>query len=192
MAYILFHLELVWAFVRGDEEALYRIDATMRGVLLSFLAIIIVEPISLLHTVLFGDVNSILLFREGGLGFWMANTLLDWGLGPALLYLICRSLGFRDRIMPLIVSYNWLGVIVLLLTLVPGAIVSSGLGGGGVTVMVTLGIILFALWISYRLFRFVLDCPGSMALALSVLLMVANIAATVVLFQLTGHATIAT
>ncbi|SNY91859.1 hypothetical protein SAMN04515647_2103 [Cohaesibacter sp. ES.047] len=183
MAYILFHLELVWAFVRGDEEALYKIDATVRGVLLSFLAIVITEPINLLYTVLFGDVDNMLIFSEGGLGLWIANTLLDWGLGPVVLYLICRFFGFRDRFIPLIVSYNWLSVIVLLLTLVPGAIVTSGLGGPGMAVLIMLGIILFALWISYRLFSFVLECPGSMALALAVLLMVANVAATVMLFQ---------
>lgn len=187
MAYILFHLELVWAFVRGDEEALYRIDATKRGLLLSFLAIIIVEPVNLLHTVLFGNVDNLLIFRAGGLGLWMANTLLDWGLGPALIYLICLFLGYRDRFIPLVVSYNWLGVVVLFLTLVPGAVVSSGLGGGGVALLVTMSIIFFALWISYRLFRFVLECPASMALALSILLMVANVAATLMLFQLSGH-----
>ena len=172
MSYILHHLEQVWAFVRGDEAALYDIDATPRGVMLSFLAILIVEPLSLFYATLFGFIDNVLLFREGGLPYYLLQILIDWGMAPLVFLLFCNLLGFRDRLVPLIVSYNWMSVIILLITLLPGALLTTALVAAPVALMLMLTVYGIALWISYRLYRFVLDCPGSIAMGLSILMLI--------------------
>ena len=172
LSYILYHLELVWAFVRGDNEALYKIDATWRGVRLSFLAILIVEPVSFLYAALFGFLDRILLFRDGGLPYYLLQLILDWGMAPVIFFLFCHFFRFKDRLVPLIVSYNWLNVIVLAITLVPGAMMTSGLVGMEMALFLMLGIYGAVIWIAYRLYVFVLECPPSMALGLAILLLV--------------------
>ncbi|WP_316858865.1 hypothetical protein [uncultured Cohaesibacter sp.] len=187
MAYILYHLELVWSFVRGDDEALYRIDSTPRGVVLSFLAMIIVEPLSLFYAFLLGFLDKVLFFRDGGLPYYFLQLLLDWGLAPLVLYLFCILFGFRDRIIPLIVSYNWLSVIVLMITILPGALMTSQLVAAPMAVLLMLAIYGFALWIAFRLYRFVLACPASMAVGLAVLMLIIGISSAVWLQDLVSN-----
>ncbi|WP_373236749.1 hypothetical protein [Cohaesibacter celericrescens] len=182
---ILYHLELVWAFVRGKDEALYHIDATPRGLKLSFLAILIVEPLGLFYAALFGHLDRVLLFREGGFSYYILQLFLDWGLAPLLFFAFCTAFGFRDRLIPLIVSYNWLSVIVLMITLLPGALMTSNMVGVGMALMLMLAVYGFAIWVSYRLYRFVLECPPTMALGLSILLLILSIASAVILSDIT-------
>ena len=189
MTYILYHLELVWAFVRGDKQALYRIDATPRGVLLSFLAILIVEPLSFFYAALFGFADKVLLFRDGGLPYYLLQLLLDWGMAPLIFVLVCTSFGFRDRLIPLIVSYNWLSVIVLMITLLPGALMTSNLVGMDIALLLMLAVYGIAIWLAYRLYRFVLDCPPTMAMGLAILMLILSISSAVMLQGLASELT---
>ncbi|TLP45964.1 hypothetical protein FDK21_10055 [Cohaesibacter sp. CAU 1516] len=185
MSYILYHLELAWAFVRGQDDALYGMDVSRRGLWLSFLAIVIVEPIRLLYAFLFGQMDNFLLFREGGLGLYGLELLLDWGMGPLVFFGFCTIFGFRDRLVPLIVSMNWLGVVVLMIILLPGAFALLSFVPAILALMVLLGIYGFTLWISYRLYRFVLGCPPSMAIGLAVLMLVLALWSIMVFDRLT-------
>ena len=181
MSYILHHLELVWAFVRGDDEALYRIDATPRGALLSFLAILIVEPLSFFYAALFGFFDQLLPFQEGGMPFYLLQLLLDWGTAPVVFFLFCTLFGYRDRFIPLLVSSNWLSVIILMLMLIPGALMTSMLIGASFSLLLMMAVYGFAIWISYRLYRFVLDCPPGMALGLAVLMLILSVISALVM-----------
>ena len=88
MTYIFYHLELLWSFVRGKNDALYGIDATRRGFWLSFMALLIVEPLSLFYALLFGYLDEVLLFRSGGGALYLLQLFLDWGLPPLILYVL--------------------------------------------------------------------------------------------------------
>ena len=187
MAYILYHLELAWAFVRGRDEALYQIDATPRGLKLSFLAILIAEPIGMIYAILFGFHDRILLFREGGFAYYLLQLFLDWGMAPLIYFLICGTFGYRDRLIPLIVSHNWLSVVTLVITLVPGAFMTSGLAGDGLSLLIMLGIYSFVFWISYRLYRCVLDCEAGQAFGLASLMLVLGMTSIALLARLTMH-----
>ncbi|WP_319411473.1 hypothetical protein [uncultured Cohaesibacter sp.] len=172
MTYILYHLELLWAFVRGKDEALYGIDATRRGFWLSFLAMLIVEPLSLFYALLFGYLDEVLLLRTGGGPLYLLQLFLDWGLPPMVLYALISALGYKDRFIPLIVSYNWLSVIMVLITMLPGALMTTQLIPPQLSVLLMFAIYGFALWIAYRLYGFVLECPPFTALGLAILMVI--------------------
>nr|WP_321981683.1 hypothetical protein [uncultured Cohaesibacter sp.] len=176
MTYIFYHLELLWSFVRGKDDALYGIDATRRGFWLSFIAMLIVEPLSLFYALLFGYLDEVLLFRSGGGTLYLLQLFLDWGLPPLILYAIISVLGYRDRFIPLIVSYNWLSVIMVLITMLPGAIMTTQLIPPQLSIMLMLGIYGFAMWVAYRLYSFVLECPPFTALGLAILMVIIGIA----------------
>ena len=190
MTYIFYHIELVWQFVRGNKEALYAVDASRRGLWLSFLAIAIVEPIRILYAVFFGFQDKLFLFRDGGFGYFLLQLFLDWGLFPLAMLLLAGILAFKDRLIPLIVSSNWLSVIVMVITLVPGAMISSGLASGPVAQLISLAMYGFVLWISFRLFRFVLDCSASIAAGLTIVTVILNIASAALLHQLSTSLTV--
>lgn len=173
--YILFHLEVMWAFARGQRAALYGIDATAQGVWLSFCALLIVEPVSFVYASLFGFLDRIFLFRDSGFVYYLLQLFLDWGLVPLVLFALSGLFAFRDKLVPLIVSYNWMSVIVMVLTLLPSALISSKLAGPQASFLIMIGMYSFVMWISYRLIHFVLGCPMGMALALTVFIMVINI-----------------
>ena len=109
------------------NDALYGIDATRRGFWLSFMALLIVEPLSLFYALLFGYLDEVLLFRSGGGALYLLQLFLDWGLPPLILYVLISALGYRERFIPLIVSYNWLSVIMVLITMLPGALMTTQL-----------------------------------------------------------------
>nr|WP_321454502.1 hypothetical protein [uncultured Cohaesibacter sp.] len=176
MTYIFYHLELLWSFVRGKDEALYGIDASRRGFWLSFLAILIVEPLSLFYALLFGYLDEVLLFRSGGLPFYLLQLFLDWALPPIILYGLLSLLGYRERFVPLIVSYNWLGVIMVLITMLPGALMTTQMIPPQLSIMLMLTIYGFAMWIAYRLYSFVLECPPFTALGMSILMVIIGLA----------------
>nr|WP_321484009.1 hypothetical protein [uncultured Cohaesibacter sp.] len=176
MTYIFYHLELLWSFVRGKNDALYGIDATRRGFWLSFMALLIVEPLSLFYALLFGYLDEVLLFRSGGAALYLLQLFLDWGLPPLILYVLISALGYRERFIPLIVSYNWLSVIMVLITMLPGALMTTQLLPPQLSILLMLGIYGFAMWVAYRLYSFVLECPPFTALGLAILMVIIGIA----------------
>lgn len=176
MTYIFYHLELLWSFVRGKNDALYGIDATRRGFWLSFMALLIVEPLSLFYALLFGYLDEVLLFRSGGGALYLLQLFLDWGLPPLILYVLISALGYRERFIPLIVSYNWLSVIMVLITMLPGALMTTQLLPPQLSILLMLGIYGFAMWVAYRLYSFVLECPPFTALGLAILMVIIGIA----------------
>nr|WP_320143521.1 hypothetical protein [uncultured Cohaesibacter sp.] len=176
MTYIFYHLELLWSFVRGKNDALYGIDATRRGFWLSFMALLIVEPLSLFYALLFGYLDEVLLFRSGGGALYLLQLFLDWGLPPMILYVLISALGYRERFIPLIVSYNWLSVIMVLITMLPGALMTTQLLPPQLSILLMLGIYGFAMWVAYRLYSFVLECPPFTALGLAILMVIIGIA----------------
>lgn len=182
--YILFHLEVLWAFVRGNRDALYGIDASPQGVVRSFLAMAIVESVRLLYAFGFGTIENILLMREGGLLYLPLRLFLDWGTVPLAFWLLSGLLGFRDRLAALIVSYNWMSVIVLLLTLLPSAMVTVGLVAGQTALLVMVGFYGAAQWLTYRLLDFILDQGMSIALGLTVLTMILGITSAFILSEI--------
>ena len=189
MAYILYHLELAWAFIRGQDDALYGIDATKSGLWLSFLAVLIVEPIRFFYAMLFGHQNQLLVLRDGGFPLYLIELFLDWGMGPLIFLGFCVLFDFRDRLVPLIVSSNWLSVVVLMIVLLPGALITPDFVSAEVAVMVMMGIYGFIFWISFRLYRFVLDCPPSMAIGLAVLMLGLGIWSIMVINRLSQRPT---
>ncbi|WP_157967489.1 hypothetical protein [Cohaesibacter intestini] len=186
MSYILYHLELAWSFVRGQDEALYGMDVSRRGLWLSFMAILIVEPIRFLYAALFGHLDQILLLRAGGLGLYCLELLLDWGMAPMLFLGFCAIFGYRDRLVPLIVSSNWISVVILMIVLLPGALITPDFVVAEVAVMVMLAIYGFILWMSFRLYRFVLGCPPSMAVGLAILMLVMGLWSIMVINRLSA------
>lgn len=176
MTYIFYHLELLWSFVRGKNDALYGIDATRRGFWLSFMALLIVEPLGLFYALLFGYLDEVLLFRSGGGALYLLQLFLDWGLPPLILYVLISALGYRERFIPLIVSYNWLSVIMVLITMLPGALMTTQLLPPQLSILLMLGIYGFAMWVAYRLYSFVLECPPFTALGLAILMVIIGIA----------------
>lgn len=184
MTYILHHIEAALQFVFGKREALYGIDATWRGLKLSFLVILIIEPINFIYAALFGFMDRMFLFREGGFPVYLLQLFLDWGLVPLVLFGLSGLFAFRDRLIPLIVSYNWMSVVVMVLTLLPSALISSQIAGREMTVFIMMGIYAFAMWVTHRLIIFVLECPVGMAAALTVLIMILNVASAATLSQI--------
>jgi hypothetical protein len=176
IGYSLFHLECLWAFVRGNKDALYAVDATPRGLIRSFTAMVIVEAVSLGYAALFSTLGNSLIMREGGLVYLPLQLFLDWATVPLAFYLLSGPLGFRDKVLPLIVSYNWMSVIVLMLILLPSAMVTGGVIAGGFVFFIMIGVYGTALWLTYRLVDFILDQGMSIALGLTVLTMVLGIA----------------
>ena len=176
MTYIFYHLELLWSFVRGKDDALYGIDATRRGFWLSFLAMLIVEPLSLFYALLFGYIDDILLFQSGGGSYYLLQLFLDWGLPPLILYALLSTLGYGDRYVPLIVSYNWLSVIMVVITMLPGAMMTTQMLPPQLSILLMLGIYGFAMWIAYRLYSFILECPPMVALGLAVVMVIIGLA----------------
>ncbi|WP_119307177.1 hypothetical protein [Cohaesibacter haloalkalitolerans] len=176
MTYIVYHLELLWAFVRGKSDALYGIDATRRGFWRSFMAILLVEPLGMFYALLFGYLDEVLLFRSGGFPLYLLQLFLDWGLPAILLFALLNLLGYRDSYIPLMVSYNWLNVIMVVITILPGALMTAHLIPVQLAVLLMLAIYGFAMWIAYRLYSFVLQCPPFTALGLSILMMIVGIA----------------
>lgn len=184
IGYILFHLEVVWAFVRGDREALYNVDATPNGLVRSFIAMVIVETVSLLYAIGFGTIDNSLFMREGGLIYLPLQLFLDWGTVPLAFFILSGPMGFRDRLIPLIVSYNWMSVIVLMLILLPSAMVHGGLIAGEMILIVLVGVYGTALWLTYRLLDFILDQGMSIALGLTVLTMILGITSAAILSEI--------
>jgi hypothetical protein len=184
IGYILFHLEVVWAFVRGDREALYNVDATPNGLVRSFIAMAIVETVSLLYAIGFGTIDNSLLMREGGLFYLPLQLCLDWGTVPLAFFILSGPMGFRDRLIPLIVSYNWMSVIVLMLILLPSAMVTGGVVSGEMVLIVMVGVYGTALWLTYRLLDFILDQGTSIALGLTVLTMILGITSAAILSEI--------
>ena len=184
MSYILYHLELAWAFVRGQDDALYGMDMSRSGLFLSFTALLIVEPIRFLYAALFGHMDQILLLRDGGLGLYGLELLLDWGMGPMVFWVFCTVFGYRDRLLPLIISSNWISVVILMIVLLPGALITPDFVVAEIAVMVMLAIYGFILWTSFRLYRFVLGCPASMAVGLSILIFVLGLWSIMVIDRL--------
>jgi len=184
IGYIFFHLEVVWAFVRGDREALYKVDATSTGLVRSFIAMVIVETISLLYAIGFGTIENSLLMREGGLFYLPLQLFLDWGTVPLAFFILSGPMGFRDRLIPLIVSYNWMSVIVLMLILLPSAMVTGGVVAGEMVLIVMVGVYGTALWLTYRLLDFILDQGMSIALGLTVLTMILGITSAAILSEI--------
>ncbi|MCV6547008.1 MAG: hypothetical protein OIF56_06960 [Cohaesibacter sp.] len=184
IGYILFHLESLWAFVRGNREALYGIDVSRQGLIRSFLAMVIVESVSLVYAFGFGTIENSLIMRQGGLAYLPLQLFLDWGTVPLAFLLLSGPMGFRDRLIPLIVSYNWMSVIVLLLILLPSAMVTGGVISGEMVLIVMIGVYGTALWLTYRLLDFILDQGMSVALGLTVLTMILGIASASILSEI--------
>ena len=184
ISYSLHHLELLWAFVRGDREALYNVDATPRGLVRSFIAMVIVELASLLYAMAFGTIENSLVMREGGLFYLPLQLFLDWGTVPLAFWFLSGPMDFRDRVIPLIVSYNWMSVIVLMLILLPSAMVTGGVVAGEMVLIVMVGVYGTALWLTYRLLDFILEQGMSIALGLTVLTMILGITSAAILSEL--------
>ena len=104
------------------------------------------------------------------------SYFLDWGLPPLILYVLISALGYRERFIPLIVSYNWLSVIMVLITMLPGALMTTQLLPPQLSILLMLGIYGFAMWVAYRLYSFVLECPPFTALGLAILMVIIGIA----------------
>ncbi len=130
MSYILYHLELAWAFVRGQDEALYGMDMSRSGLFLSFTAILTVEPIRFLYAALFGHlVPDICCSAKGDWDFmgWSFCSIGAWG--PMVFWVFCTVFGYRDRLLPLIISSNWISVVILMIVLLPGALITPDFVG---------------------------------------------------------------
>lgn len=164
--YFIGHLKILGQFLRGQEEALYEIDATDRGLKWSFASIFVatflIGALIASPAILQGQASIFVLFNPIAL----LQLAFSVALVPGIFYLLSGPFDFRKVTLPLVVSYNWLSLSFILIGLVFGLVVAlisiflavagSETLSGTVLLLLLLGYVVFYLYRLYRLIAFVL------------------------------------
>ena len=133
-AYILQQVQAIFAMAGNDDSWRDRLDTSTEGVFRSFWAIPLSLPLAVMSNHLLipilrdseGAPDSPLLTASPLFvaGLETVTFLAGWGACLVLLGMLCRSINAGPRISPLLVSYNWSGLIMQSVTFVIVVLVS--------------------------------------------------------------------
>ena len=104
-----------WLLVRGKPEGAVYLDWTVSGFWKSFWVIVVCLPLLLVEWVLISDGAALVGPGDGKLMLVTIAYLLQWVAYPVILYFLARPLHMQTSFIPYIVTYNWFGVLVMLI-----------------------------------------------------------------------------
>lgn len=148
-------LSALWGvaqFARGRNDHLYGIHFDMAGFWHSFIAILLILPMLVLHHYIHSG-----LFEDQVFDPWrqVLIALLGWPVFAIALAPAAAVLGFKDRYVPMIVLDHWISVLQSALIVFPVFLLWIGLPQGLFQVLY-FSAFLVSLWLGWRAYRLIL------------------------------------
>ncbi len=159
--------------LRRDRSGLNNFNMTEEGFWRSFLAMVLVLPMSVFAAVLFrenAEVSSMALASRTSV-----NLVLQWAAFTALMLLFTRSFDLDHRYMRFITAYNWSSVIATGCMMVPVLLHSLGLLGVEASLVMVFFIFLAMLAYFWFVAREALETSGSIAAGIVLLDFLLNV-----------------
>ncbi len=183
------YLWAVWRLMNGRDEGLKDLDLSADGFWNSFFAIVVALPALVVGWVAFANElggGEALGYRLSVIARLIFIDLASW-IGPiVLLALVAGPAGIGSRFVPYVVASNWASAIFIWILVPPSIIELFVPGITDFATLLSLGLIIVTLILSWRLTNTVIGMGAAVATAVFVGMLVASLVILLTLQSLLG------